>query len=368
MSDGTVDGEAVNHGTSGMTGPSGMPGAPGVAGGPRPGWIVALVCGVLPAALLAVIVGVPSALWSRLPGRVADHWSLAGTANGTAPRLVSFALLGLIAVLGTGLVLLGLASARNRTHRPGYPAGSAPAARRRQANGGALGSISIGLFLMAVSASSVVLVAVANLGGGGLRSASVSAASPVAIVGGPALLVASSSYVLRRYGRLAGPDDGSPRSSLGLRAGERAVWTGRARAPWAWPAAALLLAAGALAGIVAAQWGAAVPLLAAGVLMLGFTAVRVTVAARGVTVGYGPLGLRLTRIPLHRIASAAAVERTGLSFGYRGSLLVLGAAAVAVRRGPALRLTLRDGKTFLVTVDDAATGAALLNDLIAAAT
>jgi hypothetical protein len=343
-----------------------MPGAHGVTGGHRRGWIVALVCGVLPAALLAVIVGVPSALWSRLPGRVADHWSLSGTANGTAPRLVSFALLGLIAVLGTGPVLLGLVSARKRISRPGYPAGSAPAARRRQAAGGVLGSISIGLFLMAVSASSVVLVAVANLGGG-LRSASVSAASPVALVGGPAVLVAFSSYVLRRYGGLGGPDDGSPRSSLGLRAGERAVWTGRARAPWAWPAAALLVAAGALVGIVAAQWGAAVPLLAAGVLMLGFTAVRVTVAARGVTVGYGPLGLRLTRIPRHRIASAAAVERTGFSFGYRGSLLVLGSAAVAVRRGTALRLTLRDGKTFLVTVDDAATAAALLNDLIAAA-
>jgi hypothetical protein len=100
------------------------------------------------------------------------------------------------------------------------------------------------------------------------------------------------------------------------------------------------------------------------VLTLGFTAVRVTVAARGVTVGYGPLGLRLTRIPLRRIASATAVQRTEFSFGYRGSLLVFGAAAVAVRRGPALRLTLRDGKTFLVTVDDAATGAALLNDLI----
>ena len=92
---------------------------------------------------------------------------------------------------------------------------------------------------------------------------------------------------------------------------------------------------------------------------------RVTVAARGVTVGYGVLGLRLTRIPLRRIASAEAVERTGLSFRYTGSLLVFGAAAVVLRRGPALRLTLRDGKTFLVTVDDAATGAALLNDLIA---
>ena len=47
-------------------------------------------------------------------------------------------------------------------------------------------------------------------------------------------------------------------------------------------------------------------------------------------------------------------------------LALFGAAAVVVRRGPALRLALRDGKTFLVTVDDAATGAALLNDLIAA--
>ena len=41
-------------------------------------------------------------------------------------------------------------------------------------------------------------------------------------------------------------------------------------------------------------------------------------------------------------------------------------AAVVLRRGPALRLALRDGKSFLVTVDDPATGAALLSDLIAA--
>jgi len=84
-----------------------------------------------------------------------------------------------------------------------------------------------------------------------------------------------------------------------------------------------------------------------------------------VSVGYGPLGLRLTRFPLRRIVAAEAVDRASPNgFGYRGSLLVLGAAAVIVRRGPALRLTLRDGKTFVATVDDADTGAALLNDLI----
>ena len=45
-----------------------------------------------------------------------------------------------------------------------------------------------------------------------------------------------------------------------------------------------------------------------------------------VTVGYGAFGLWLTRIPLRRIASAAAVEQTARAFGYRGNLHVFGAA------------------------------------------
>jgi hypothetical protein len=143
------------------------------------------------------------------------------------------------------------------------------------------------------------------------------------------------------------------------------VWTGRARAGWALPLGVLLAAGGVLIGALTAHWAPFVPLIVIGLAVLFFTSVRVRVAARGVTVAYGVLGFRLTRIPLRRISGAEAVLRTTPSFGYRGSLLVLGTAAVVLRRGPALRLTLRDGKTFLVTVDDAATGAALLNDLIA---
>ena len=60
-------------------------------------------------------------------------------------------------------------------------------------------------------------------------------------------------------------------------------------------------------------------------------------------------------------------EKFGFPFPFAGSLLVVGRASVVLRSGPALRLTRRDGRTFLVTVDDAATGAALLNDLIAEA-
>jgi len=62
----------------------------------------------------------------------------------------------------------------------------------------------------------------------------------------------------------------------------------------------------------------------------------------------------------------ALVEKSILPI--TGSLLTFGDVSVVLRGGPALRLTLRDGKAFLVTVDDAATGAALLNDLIAGAT
>jgi hypothetical protein len=363
MGNSAMGDSAMGDGTGGISGASGRPGTTGTSGRPRRGWVVALVCGGLPAALLAAIVAVPAALWSRLPGRVADHWTLAGNADGTAPRLVPVATFGALALIGAGLVWLGWVLGRRGA--PGWM--NAPRRWRGAGAGGAVMLVPVGVFVMAISAGSVLLVVAANLGGGGLLSASVGYGPLFGLVGGPALLASGAGYALRHFAGLGPADDGAARPSLGLRAGERAVWSGGARAGWAWPAAALLSVAGALTGALGGQWGPGVLLLVTGVLMLGFTAVRVRVAARGVTVGYGPLGLRLTRIPLRRIAAAAVVERTGFSFGYRGSLALFGAAAVMVRRGPALRLALRDGKTFLVTVDDAATGAALLNDLISAA-
>jgi hypothetical protein len=87
--------------------------------------------------------------------------------------------------------------------------------------------VSIGLFLMAVSAGSVIMVAVANVDAGGLRAASVGAGVLPALLGGPLLLAGFAGYVLRRYGGLGAADSETGRSSLGLRPGERAVWTGR---------------------------------------------------------------------------------------------------------------------------------------------
>ena len=367
--DGTGFDGTGHDGAGGIGGRSGEPGAASGAGGPYRGWVLALVCGALPAALLAAIVAVPAALWSRLPARVADHWTLTGTADGTAPRLLPIVLSGPIALLGAALVWLAWSRARSvgsRSGHPGAPRAARGAAGRPGRAMGLAGLIATGLFLTAISAASVIMVVVANLGGESPRSTSVGVGGLLGLVGGPALLTAGASYVLRGYGGLGAADGGAPRSTIGLRAGERAVWAGRARARWAPPGGLLLVTAGAVVAALTTQRPVAVVLLVVGVFLLGFSSVRVTVAARGVTVGYGPLGLRLTRIPLRQIAMAEAVDRPAFGFGYRGSLLVLGTAAVVLRPGPALLLSLRDGKTFLVTVDDAATGAALLNDLIGA--
>ena len=247
MSDGTVATVGFDdpRDRAGMTGPAGMPGARGLAGGTAAwGLDRALVCGVLPAALLAAIVAVPAALWARLPARVADHWTLAGTANGTAPRLVSFALLGLIAVLAPRLSVS--AWSRRGSGRRGLgtrPTRGPPARRRRRRRG--LGSRD-----RAVPDGDQ-----RRVGGPGGRGQPRRRRLAVGFrqCGQPgrdcrrAGSAAFAGYVLRRYGGFGGPDDGAPRSSLGLRAGERAVGPG-GRAPAGRRAGALLVAAGAVAG------------------------------------------------------------------------------------------------------------------------
>lgn len=310
--------------------------------------VLAVVAGVLPAALLATLVAVPAAMWPRLPRRVADHWTLTGAVNGSAPRLVPFLIMGVLALIGAAMLWAGVAGRGSTRTSPGR-----------------VGLVTTGFFVIALATAISIMVTEVNIGVSDWRQTSVGLSGICGLFVPPAILTAAASYLLRRHGGLGPADDGTARPSLGLRATERALWTGRARARWPALTGTVLLAGAALSGL-ATQWGLAVVLLVTGAASFGLTSVRVTIAARGVTVGYGPLGLRLTRFPLRRIEHAEAVNRAAFNFGYRGSLTIFGSAAVALRPGPALALTLRDLKTFVVTVDDAATGAALLNDLIAA--
>jgi hypothetical protein len=70
-------------------------------------------------------------------------------------------------------------------------------------------------------------------------------------------------------------------------------------------------------------------------------------------------------IALRQIREAHAIKLTPWSWGYRGSLRLVGRAAIIVRGGDALDLQLVGGKRLSITVDDATIAAGLVNDLVA---
>jgi hypothetical protein len=99
------------------------------------------------------------------------------------------------------------------------------------------------------------------------------------------------------------------------------------------------------------------------VVCLGFASIRVLIDDDGLKVFYGAWGWPVTWIQLEEIEQVYAIDVKPMSWGgwgYRGMLSLFGRAAVVLRGGEGLRLDLSRGRIFVVTVDDASTGAAVL--------
>ena len=154
--------------------------------------------------------------------------------------------------------------------------------------------------------------------------------------------------------------------AAGSTAGQPAAWTGRAYLTWWLPL--VLVAIGAVLVIAARGLVGAIPVAVLLLLYLALGWIRVSVDARGLRIRYGLLPRPVTSVPLEDIRRAERVDLAPFEWGgwgYRGSRKVFSRAAVVLRGGDAIKLQLTDGSEFAVTVDDAATGAALLSDLLA---
>ena len=144
------------------------------------------------------------------------------------------------------------------------------------------------------------------------------------------------------------------------------MWISSAHNHWM---TAVAVALGGIAAVLLAVgpgWTAAT-VVATAVACAGFARVRVQVDEHDVRIAFGPWAFPRMRVPITRVREARAVELRPVSWGYRGSLRVGGRAAIIVRRGEAVELRLDGGEILSITVDDAATGAGLVNDLIARA-
>ncbi|MET0413531.1 MAG: DUF1648 domain-containing protein [Polyangiaceae bacterium] len=296
-------------------------------------------------ALLLLGVSLPLLVgWSHLPEPVATHWRGGGAPDASSSKLGIMLVLTLIGLLP----LAGVGSKLRDAFR-------VPTALATLAFVGVLAtSVSVQITLM-------------NWNRGGWSAAREPGLLGLALVLGLPAAAASLAYLLARrfYPEVRRRLDELP--ALSLVAGERAYWSGSAANRWLW---LLALALTAFTSIVSrgagplALIGPVVTLLAAASL----ATVRVTIDERGVAIRYGLLGWPCQRIALSRIRSAQAFELAPLEhggWGYRGSLTVMGRAAVVVRAGLALRLELEGEQRLCITVDHADEAAKLINGFVA---
>jgi hypothetical protein len=294
-------------------------------------------------AIVAVAIGPWLLGWSSLPDPMASHWDVHGHANGHLAPMT------LLLALGGVATLLAVCAAVSIRHDSKLP-GSVTAGPGLAFVGGVLAVTSLG---------SVV----ANHNAASWETAHL---SPAWIVLAVAFAAVTASATALAQTSAAGVARNTADRTVTVGPTERIAWVGRASARWLLGLAAAVVVVGVVQAIILSPLTGAI-VVVAGVAVASFSSLLVIASPHGVRVR-GVLGWPRVTLPLDRIGSAEAIEVQPMQWGgwgYRGSLRLFRRAAWIVRRGGGLKLNLRDGKIFIVTVDDADEAAAVLNGLLA---
>ncbi len=289
------------------------------------GWIIA--------GLIPIAIG-----WSYLPDPTATHWGPDGVPDGNMP----LAVVPLLSVLIVGVGLLATSLFRWE----GRPTAEAVAMV------GLMGAIGVSL-----QTSLVVLNWDAPTWS---EAATFDWFHIVAVVvlGGVGVLV-GYQVGKRWYPPPIRDDDASTRAVIDVADGEVVSWTGKTTV-W-WPLA--LVGGFGFVFLVMPGWWKLIGVLFFALAFL-FSAVYVSVDDRGLEVRLGGR-LRAKRIPLSEMARVDVIDLEPARWGGWGYRVAPGRSAIVLRRGDAIEVTFPNDRQFAVTVDDAATGAALLNGLLA---
>jgi hypothetical protein len=306
-----------------------------------------LVSLLLPAALAVVAAAVQFAWLPQLPASVAVHWSADGRADGFGP---AWSLPVLTVVAGLGIPVLFTLILAGTTREAGLTATQK---------------------ILAVAALFAATdIAVATTASLAVQREAGAGPVPIgALVGGGVLLglvlaVAAWFVLPRAVSGRAAPL--APAAPVQVAPGERVVWVGYARfrtgALLALVATVVLVTGGVAFAIATSGmwWLILIPAVLL-VALLTTTAWRVRVDAEGLTIR-AMLGWPAIRVPAAEVASAGTSQLVPLGefggYGLRSGLD--GRLGVITRAGTALEVRRRDGRAVVVTVDDAATAAGLL--------
>ncbi|MXG25105.1 DUF1648 domain-containing protein [Streptomyces sp. YIM 132580] len=287
-------------------------------------------------------------LKDRLPTRLASHFDASGDVNGHADRttylLVTAPVLPVLGALWVLVVVRG--KVYGRAHRLLIGGGWAVAA-----------------FLQYVLGATLIVNLDAPDGG----AADGFPMWHLAVAFGAAALAGGVGLLLAR--RVPAPEDPragknpADRERIALADGEVAGWARITGSRWLSLGTLALVAAGAVLGY-AVNWLAAAPLFLLALPAVTFCRPQVTVDRRGLTVS-GLLPWPRVQVPLERIEAADSREVDAIAeFGGWGYRVRPGRTGFIVRSGEAIVARQTGGREFAVTVEDSATGAALLNTLV----
>ena len=298
-----------------------------------------LTLGVVPLIIYGSII-VPFVLfWSDLPNPMASHWSLAGNADGAMPPIILLALLVAIAAA------VHVAVVRVVTRTPVEAA-----------------SFVAGLYVIgAVLAGVGWLSVLANRDQGSWEAADGVGLLQILVLVAVAGVAGFVGWVLVGGRSVDRPD--ADRPMLDVAEPGHAVWASRGTGKLFYVVGAVLIVAGL------ATWGwSTVVLIVIGIVIVTFAEVRTTVSSRGVIVSMGWLGIPSWTVPLSSLTAAEIEVINPMSYGGWGYRIRPGVRAVISRGGEAIRLVRTDKADLVLTVDDAETGAGLINSMLGAQT
>lgn len=279
-----------------------------------------------------------------LPDPVASHWGVGGIADGFSSLTVLAWLLGIFGLVGIGVAVVA----------------------------GRAGTTALARTLAGTTAGTVVfvdtLLLVSTAAQRGLTDAAGVAFSAwwilIGVAAGLTAAAAAAAAVPAWRGQpvTAGTDT----RALTLGARERVVWSaavssGRAGTVVAAAAVAITLV---MAVVTRMWWLLTVPVLVT-VVTTAMLSIRVTVDPSGLQVR-GRLGWPKVVVPVDRIESVSTVDVRALrdfgGWGYRFAARgpLKGTRGFVLHSGPAILVTTADGRSEVTVVEDAATGAALL--------
>jgi Domain of unknown function (DUF1648) len=290
------------------------------------GWVTVWV---LPLLAIAGSAAALVAYWQRYPDPIAVHWGLSGDPNGSLPLwLYAVGMIG-----GMGLAWLGLIGGTR-----GGP--DAPVT-------------AVVYFILGLLAAVNGQILYDNVDVADWHDAA--NLYPLTVMG-----VLAIGIVAGLLGWLLAGGRGSVGEDQPLDAVTTALtaWTGRASNLWI---AAIATIPVVLVFVVPAIWAALLIVIA--ILLVVSAFVRVDAGESGVKVSLGPVRLPRRRYPIRSITGAGAVEITPLAYGGWGWRILPGRRAYIIRGGQAIRIERPNGVAIVVTVDDAQTGAAVIDAL-----